>query len=155
MRAQVESEMTARPLPFTVNEYAGDGSWQDSAGQRGRFTTEFKIVDEPNNTLVQITRRCFLKEDGGPLYEENSEVRFTRLEGNFVEVTIRAAGKEHDGRGYVWGNVCHYELEVDAGVQVENTYTFVDGRLELIGSSTNKGNITIWGEVLVAGQSSA
>jgi hypothetical protein len=149
----MESAMTARPVPFEVNQYAGDGSWEDRAGQRGRFTTEFKIIDETSNALVQITRRCFLKEDGSLLYEENSEVRFTRLEGHFVEVTIRAAGKEHVGQGHVWGNHCHYELEVDDGVQVENTYTFVDGRVELIGSSTNKGNFTIWGEVLVEGQS--
>ncbi len=140
------SANSARILPFSANHYQGQGSWIDRSGKDGQFTTEFHIVEQAPDTVVQITKRHFLNPDGTLQYEENSQTRF--VVSRFVEVTIGADGNEHTGIGYLRGNYLHYDMDLAPDVHLENTHSFNGEQVELIGSSTNKGNYTIWSEKL-------
>ncbi len=63
---------SARVLSFNANHYQGQGSWIDRSGKDGRFTSEFRIVEQAPDTVVQISKRHFLNPDGTLQYEENS-----------------------------------------------------------------------------------
>jgi hypothetical protein len=133
---------------FQPGKFKGIGRWVDKKGEQGEYTTAFEIVEESDNTKAQITRREFLNADGSLLYEENSIVIVKFLENHFAEVTIRNDGKELAGRGYYFNNSVHYDLDITEDNHLENTYFFSNGKIELLGSATNKGNYTVWTETL-------
>ena len=134
-------------IPFKNGSYKGAGVWFDSKPAEGNFTSEFTVIDEDEGK-AQITRRLFFKEDGSVLYEELSTVRFTMTRFPFFEVTINHQGKVTSGQGYLFNNLFHYKMDVSEDIDIENTYIFSDDKVELIGSSTNKGNPTVWHETL-------
>ncbi|MEW6129341.1 MAG: hypothetical protein AB1757_20035 [Acidobacteriota bacterium] len=134
-------------IPYKNGSYKGAGVWFDSKPAAGNFTSEFTVMDE-GDTKAQITRRVFFKEDGSLLYEEHSTVRFTFTRFPFFEVTIAYEGKTTSGQGYLFNKVFHYQMDVSDDVSIENTYVFGEDRVELFGSSSNKGNPTVWHETL-------
>jgi hypothetical protein len=136
------------PNLFPPGEFKGKGEWRDRKGDSGNYTSEFKIVDETDTTKVQITRRHFFNNDGSFLYEENSQVIFKFSVSPFTEVSIQYGEATTTGQGYWFNNLCHYDLDVAADNHIENTYVFSDGKIELLGSATNKGNLTVWTETL-------
>lgn len=137
----------SQQIPYKNGIYTGAGVWFDSKPAEGNFTSQFEVVDE-GDTKAQITKRVFFKEDGSVLYEEHSTVRFNVTRFPFFEVTISHEGKESRGQGYLFNNLFHYKMDVAEDVDIENTYIIGEDRVELIGSSTNKGNPTVWHETL-------
>ncbi len=137
----------SQQLPYKNGSYKGAGVWFDHKPAEGNFTSEFTVVDE-GDAKAQITKRVFFKEDGSVLYEEYSTVKFTVTNFPFFAVTISHQGKETSGQGYLFNNLFHYKMDVAEDVDIENTYIFSEDRVELIGSSSNKGNPTVWHETL-------
>ena len=133
---------------FPAGHFNGRGEWCDHKGDRGDYETEFWIAEESDNTIIQTTRRHFFHNDGSFWYEENSQVIFTFSPGHFVDVAIKYGEATTTGRGYCFGGLCHFDLDVAADNHVESTYRFGDGKIELLGSATNKGNLTAWTEAL-------
>jgi hypothetical protein len=133
---------------FPTGKFKGIGRWVDKKGEQGKYTTAFEIIAQSENTKAQITHREFLNAEGGLLYEEHSVVTVKFLENHFIEVTIRHEEKELAGRGYRFNDSCHYDLDVGEDNHLENTYIFGGGKIELLGSATNKGNYTVWTETL-------
>lgn len=154
---------------FPNGRYEGRGEWVDKKGGRGRYTTAYEIVDEADNRKTQLTHREFLNADGSRLYEEDSTVTFKVIEGPFVEVaigfrmkktteypddrhivttTLPSEEKISVGQGDWFNDSLHYDLDVTEDNHLENTYIFSDGKIELLGSATNKGNYTVWTETL-------
>jgi hypothetical protein len=133
---------------FQTGKFKGRGWWVDKKGDQGEYTTTFEIVEAAGNTIAQITHREFMNADGSLSYEENSTVIFRLLENHFAEVTIRYGEKEMAGRGYWFDNFCHYDMDITEDNTLENTYVINNGKIELFGSATNKGNDTVWKEML-------
>jgi hypothetical protein len=82
------------------------------------------------------------------LYEENSKVTFIFSEDHFLEVSIQYGETTTTGHGYWFNHSCHYDMDVAEDNHLENTYFFSAGKIELLGSATNKGNLTVWTETL-------
>jgi hypothetical protein len=133
---------------FPNGKFTGSGEWVDKKGDRGRYTTAYEILDEADNLKAQITHREFLNGDGSLLYEENSIVTIKMSENHFAEVSIKHGEKEIAGLGYWFNQSLHYDLDVTEDNHLENTYIFSEGKIELLGSATNKGNYTVWSETL-------
>jgi hypothetical protein len=138
-------------IPLQAGKYAGAGIWYDQI-KEGRFTTEFEVVEQAIGAKAQITNRVFFNDDGSELYKEYSEVHFHILERNFIEVVIRSIEngepRERRGRGYIFGNFLHYDMTVAEDIDLEGTYLVEDGAVEIFGSSSNRGNYTVWQEQL-------
>lgn len=138
-------------IPLQAGKYAGVGIWYDQI-KDGRFTTEFEVTEHENGAKAQITNRVFFNDDGSELYKEYSEVHFHILERNFIEVVIRSIEngepRERRGRGYIFGNFLHYDMTVAEDIDLEGTYLVRNGAVEIFGSSSNRGNYTVWQEQL-------
>lgn len=141
----------AQTIPLQAGKYAGAGIWYDQI-KEGRYTTEFEVIEKENGDKAQITNRVFFKDDGSELYKEYSEVHFHPIERNFIEVVIRSIEngepRERRGRGYIFGNFLHYDMTVAEDIDLEGTYLVSDGAVEIFGSSSNRGNYTVWQEQL-------
>ena len=122
--------------------------WADQQQQQGNYLAEFKIIAEAGGIITHIVSRVFLKEDGSVLYEEDSRVRFTPSVESFFEVSIRHEGKECRGQGQWFGNRCHYDVTVTGGPRLDVSYTLSEESIQLLGSSTKNGNLTVWAETL-------
>lgn len=134
-------------LPFEKGRFEGKGQWIDQSAE-GQYLVTTTIADGADSTLVQSTKRTFLKLDGGTLYEEETTVTFAPGERSQFKVSIAfAAGTVH-GKGYGLGNQIHYEIQISPSLLLECTFTSSDGKIEGMGSSTNKGNFTSWRESL-------
>ena len=114
----------------------------------GQYTVTTTIADGPESTVVQNTKRTFLKLDGGTLYEEETTVTFTPGDRGQFKVAIAFAAGTVRGKGYGLGDQIHYEIPVSPSLTLECTFNCVDGKVEGMGSSTNKGNFTAWRESL-------
>jgi hypothetical protein len=133
---------------FQAGKFKGKGRWVDKKGDQGEYTTAFEIIEQADNTKAQITYREFLNADGSLSYEENSTVIVKLSENHFARVTIKHGEHELSGQGYWFDHSCHYDLDITEDNHLENTYFFSDGKIELLGSATNKGNYTVWMETL-------
>ena len=141
-----------RAIPLQAGKYTGEGIWYDQINKQGSFTTTFEVTESADGSKAQITKRIFLNPDGSVLYEEYSEVHFYSIERNFIEVVIRSIEngeqKERRGRGYIFGNLLHYDMTIAEDIDLEGTYLVSDDLVALFGSSTNRGNYTVWQERL-------
>lgn len=127
--------------------YQGKGYWVDTTDKTGNYDTQFKIETCDNNK-VQTTLRHFYKDDGSLWYVENSVLTITEAKPGFITAEIKYEKLTSQGSGYKIGNACHFEIKVNKDIQLECTHLFYDERIEIIGSSTNKGNFTFWRELL-------
>ncbi len=138
-------------ISLQTGKYTGTGIWYDQI-KEGRFTTEFEVIESEDGARAQITKRIFFNDDGSVLYEEYSEVHLHPIERNFIEVVIRSVEngeqKERRGRGYIFNNFLHYDMTIAEDVSLEGTYLVQGDTVELFGSSTNRGNYTVWREQL-------
>jgi hypothetical protein len=147
MQATMEAK-TLRDLPFAVGVFQGRGMWADQQEQQGNYLAEYKIITEPGGVIAHIVSRVFLKEDGSALYEEDSRVRFIPSADSFFQVAIRHEGKECRGQGHWFGNHCHYDVTAAGGLHLDVSYTLSGENIQLLGSSTKDGNLTVWAETL-------
>jgi len=132
-------------IPFRSGTFIGRGRWTDRKGDHGEYTCEhlFRLEE---GTVDQTTKRLFLDDAGGVLYEEHSRIRLTSSGDGFVDVVLESDGNRRIGVGYWFAGCCHYELEVGPTNHLENTYLFDGDGVRLVGSATNNGNPTIWTE---------
>lgn len=133
---------------FQIGKFKGRGQWVDKKGEQGQYTTAFEIVEESGNTKTQITFREFFNADGSLAYEENSTLVFTLSADHFAQVTLKHGDSQLTGWGYWFNDSVHYDLDITEDNHLENTYFFGDGKIEIFGSATNKGNFTAWTETL-------
>lgn len=141
-------------LPFQNGDYDGKGHWIDQNAE-GDYTASYSISDGAENTKVQKTHRTFFKPDGGTLYEEDATVTFTPGERNGFKISIAFPAGSARGKGYCFGSQCHCELDVSQGVHLELTLTVSDGKIDALGSSTNRGNFTSWSETVTVKEPAA
>jgi hypothetical protein len=135
-------------LPFETGRYAGHCWWADHKGERGIYTTELQIDACGDGDKVHTTRRIFLKDDGAIDYEKHAQITFKPEADNFISVTFSHEGNEYYGHGYSWRNLCHFDVKLAGGIHLENTFILSKGMIEVIGSSMNNGNLTVWAESL-------
>jgi hypothetical protein len=142
------SEKMIASLPFALGKFTGAGYWHDQSGKQGRYTTTMEFRPLNDEAIEQLTRRLFFNPDDSLQYEENSVVRFTVTRTPFLEAAIKHDDIEFRGQGYCLENTLHYDIELAVDNYLENTYLISEGRIDYLGSSTNKGNLTVWKEVL-------
>jgi hypothetical protein len=134
-------------LPFENGRYEGKGQWMDQSAE-GAYTVTAAVSDGPDSSRVQNIKRTFLKLEGGTLYEEETTVTFTPGERGTFKVAIAFAAGTVRGKGYTLGDQIHYEIQVSPSLLLECTFSYGDGKIRGLGSSTNKGNFTSWQESL-------
>jgi hypothetical protein len=148
MQAKMMEARTLRELPFTVGVFQGHGAWADRQGGQGAYQAELTILTGAGGVIMHIGARVFLSGDGAVLHQENSRVQFIPSADPFFEVIVGFEGKEYRGHGYCFGNRCHYEVALGGGGRIEATYTLNEEGIQLLGSSTRDGNLTVWAETL-------
>ncbi len=134
-------------FPFENGRFEGKGHWVDQNAE-GEYTVTTTIADGAESAKVHTTKRVFLKLEGGTLYEEETTVTFTPGERGAFKVAIVFAAGTVRGKGYCLGNQCHFEVPISSTLNLECTFTLSPGKIEGLGSSTNKGNFTAWREQL-------
>jgi hypothetical protein len=135
-------------LPFRVGAFEGYGHWVNHQSE-GDYAVRYAITDLGNGVAHHAVRREFLKPDGSTLYVEETTVVFTPEARNRLAVVITGPKGSVNGRGYVFGNQCHYDADIAPGTTLEFTFTVVDSRrIDGLASSTNGGSMTCWREQL-------
>jgi hypothetical protein len=137
----------ATEFPFENGRFEGRGKWIDQNAE-GEYTVSTTIADGADSTRVHTTRRVFLKLDGSILYEEETTVTFTPGDRSTFKVAIQFAAGTVRGKGYTVGDQCHFEVPISPTLSLECTFTLSPGKIEGLGSSSNKGNFTAWREQL-------
>ncbi len=137
-------------FPFENGRYEGQGNWMDQNNE-GVYTVTTTVADGAEASKVHSTKRTFLKIDGGTLYEEDTTVTFTPGERNAFKIAIAFPQGTVRGKGYCIGNQCHYDVDISPSMHLEFTFTVADGKMNGLGSSSNKGNFTSWREELTRG----
>jgi hypothetical protein len=139
--------LVASEFPFENGRFEGKGRWIDQSAE-GEYTVTIAIADGADSTRVHTTKRTFLTLDGGTLYEEETTVTFTPGERGAFKVAIAFAAGTVRGKGYTIGDQWHFEVPISSTLNLECTFTASPGKIEGMGSSTNKGNFTAWREQL-------
>jgi hypothetical protein len=139
--------LVASEFPFENGRFEGKGQWVDQNAE-GEYSVTTTIADGADSTRVHTTKRTFLKLDGGTLYEEETTVTFTPGERSVFKVAITFAAGTVRGKGYAMGQQCHFEVPISPSLNLECTFTVSPGKIEGLGSSSNKGNFTAWCEQL-------
>lgn len=140
---------TVRELPFTVGEFRGHGAWADRQGRQGAYKAELTILTEAGGVIMHVVTRYFLDGVGAVFHQENSRVQIIPSADPFFEVAIQYEGAEDRGHGYCFGNRCHYQVALIGGAYIEATYTQNEESIQLLGSSSKNGNLTVWAEILI------
>jgi hypothetical protein len=140
-------DRVATEFPFENGRFEGRGKWIDQSAE-GEYSVTITIADGADSTRVHTTKRVFLKLDGDTLYEEETTVTFTPGDRSAFKVAIQFAAGTVRGKGYAMGNQCHFEVPVSANLSLEGTFTFTPGKIQGMGSSSNKSNLTTWREEL-------
>jgi hypothetical protein len=134
-------------LTFQNGAFQGKGHWIDQKTE-GDYSAACTISNGLNGSSVHVVKRVFLKPDGATLYEENTTQTFEPAARNAFTITIASDKGSLQGRGYCFDKQYHYELDISANTHAEFTIVIGDGRIDGLGSSTNKGNFTSWRETL-------
>jgi hypothetical protein len=134
-------------FPFENGRFEGRGKWIDQNAE-GEYTVSTTIADGVDSARVHTTKRVFLKLDGSILYEEETTVTFTPAERSTFKVAIQFAAGTVRGKGYAMGDQCHFEVPISPTLSLECTFTLSPGKIQGLGSSSNKGNFTAWREQL-------
>jgi hypothetical protein len=137
----------ATEFPFENGRFEGRGKWIDQSAE-GEYTVAIAIADGADSTRVHTTRRVFLKLDGSTLYEEETTVTYTPGDRSTFKVAITFAAGTVRGKGYTMDNQCHFEVPISPTLSLDATFTFSPGKIQGLGSSSNKGNLTAWREEL-------
>ena len=139
--------LVASEFPFENGRFEGRGQWIDQNAE-GEYTVTTTIADGADSSKVHTTKRVFLKLDGDTLYEEETTVTFTPGERSAFRVAIAFAAGTVRGKGYSMGQQCHFEVPISPSLSLECTFTIMPGKIDGLGSSSNKGNFTAWREQL-------
>lgn len=119
--------------------YVGTGQWHSADGKAGQYQVETTIGNSPNTPSVQSTYD----------YDGQRQVwDFTMLfkSPGFFAIASGGGGEGNvNGSGYCLDVQCHYEVP---GSNLEETFSFVDGKLYKIGSKTQHGKTLVWQESL-------
>ena len=135
-------------LPFRVGTFEGYGHWVNQQSE-GDYAVRYTISDLGNGVAHHAVRREFFKPDGSSLYVEETTAVFTPEARNRLAVVITGPKGSVTGRGYVFGNQCHYDADIAPATRLEFTFTIVDGRrIEGLASSASGDNVTCWREQL-------
>lgn len=130
---------------FVNGTYRGEGRWVDQKAE-GRYTAMYTISGGEGDERVHRTERTFLRDDGGVLYEEHSQIIFVSRAPNALQVTIATGDRSVSGSGYAFEDECHYEMELAADNHLEFSFHASGDTLTGVGSATNKGNFCSWRE---------
>jgi hypothetical protein len=132
---------------FVNGTYRGEGRWVDQKAE-GRYTALYTISDGEGDVRVHRAERTFLRDDGGVLYEEHSQLTFVPGARNALQVTIASGDRSVSGTGYAFEDECHYEMDLTADNHLEFSFHASGDTLTGVGSATNKGNFCSWRERL-------
>src|SRR5262245_54331068 len=149
MQVKLTGVKTLSEPPFAVGVFQGHGEWADRQGGQGTYRTELTILADANGVITHIATRVFLNGDGAVHRQEYSLVQFISPAESFFEVGARFEGKEYRGHGYCFGNRCHYEVTRADGARIEATYALNENSIQLLGSYTMDGNLTVRAETLL------
>jgi hypothetical protein len=139
---------------FVNGTYRGEGRWVDQKTE-GRYTALYTISEGEGDMRVHRAERTFLRDDGGVIYEEHSELTFVPAARNALQVTIASGDRTVTGIGYAFEDECHYEMDLAADNHLEFSFYSSGDTLTGVGSATNKGNFCSWRERLTRVQSDA
>lgn len=121
---------------FVNGAYRGEGRWVDQKAE-GRYTALYTISEGEGDARVHCTERTFLRDDGGVLYEEHSQLTFVPGARNALQVTIASGDRSVSGIGYAFEDECHYEMDLAADNHLEFSFHASDDTLIGVGSATN------------------
>lgn len=144
----MQADSLSGALPFRVGTFEGRGHW-DNQIARGDYLVRYVITDVGDGAANHAVRREFLGADGNTLYVEETTALFTPHDHNRMEVVITGPKGSVSGRGYVFGNQCHYEADIAPRTRLEFTFTIPDGRhIHGLASSAGPERVTCWREDL-------
>jgi hypothetical protein len=132
---------------FVNGTYRGEGRWVDQKTE-GRYTALYTISEREGGVRVQRAERTFLRDDGGVLYEEHSQLTIVPGTRNALQVTIASGDRSVSGVGYAFDDECHYEMDLGPDNHLEFSFHKSANTLTGVGSATNKGNFCSWRERL-------
>ena len=132
---------------FIKGTYRGEGQWVEQKTE-GRYTAMYTICEGEGDVRVHHARRTFLRDDGGVVYEEHSQLTFVPGARNALQVTIASGDRSASGFGYTFEDECHYEMDLSADNHLEFSFHAFGDTLTAVGSATNKGNFCSWRERL-------
>lgn len=134
-------------FPFENGRYEGRGNWIDQNAE-GVYTVSTVIADGTESSKVHTTKRTFLQIDGATLYEEDTTVTFTPGERGCFKIAIAFPQGTVRGKGYCFGDQCHYDVDISPSSHLECTFTAGKEKMDGLGSLTAKSNFTAWRETL-------
>jgi len=117
---------------FPQGSFHGQGRWSDSTGKSGQYSVETKTSA---NSVASH-------------YRFGSETRDWNFSAAFKQgfFDVMSGGREL-GQGYCQSVQCHYQVDFGGG-SLEETLTFVDGKLYKVGSKKVSGITISWEEAL-------
>lgn len=144
----ISAESVIGALPFRIGTFEGWGRWVNRQAE-GDFIARYTITAVGHGAAQHAVRREFLKPDGSTFYVEETTVLLTPEDRNTVAVVIAGPKGSVTGKGYVFGNQCHYDADVAPGTRLEFTFTVTDSHhIEGLASSSHADNFTCWREQL-------
>ncbi len=121
------------PEGLPQGNFIGEGLWRDTT-QQGGYRVETHLSGDRIETIYNI----------GANDEKKYTMIFAPSENGFFTVKVE---NEEIGKGYCLkqAQVCHYEIKVGE-LKLEETLTFLDGKLYRFGSKERSGHYVMWQE---------